>query len=117
MTKSIIALTIASAALLYGCGAKEQVIKPERKPMVVAVYASGELEPAEVYRSFATVSGIVQEVFVQEGDTVPVDAPLIRLKSENVDYNVQNARLAMQMAQYNAAGDTPVFHELQVQID
>lgn len=84
---------------------------------MVAVYASGELEPAEVYRSFATVSGIVQEVFVQEGDTVPVDAPLLRLKSENIDYNVQNARLALQMAQFNAAGDSPVLQELQVQID
>jgi len=46
------------------------VIQPVRGPSVVAVYATGTVEPVHVARVGANVSGRIEQVLVQEGDTV-----------------------------------------------
>jgi len=43
---------------------------PVRGPSVVAVYATGTVEPVHVARVGANVSGRIEQVLVQEGDTV-----------------------------------------------
>jgi membrane fusion protein, multidrug efflux system len=46
------------------------VIQPVRGPSVVAVYATGTVEPVHVARVGANVSGRIEQVLVQEGDAV-----------------------------------------------
>jgi multidrug efflux pump subunit AcrA (membrane-fusion protein) len=116
MTRKSVVLLLVPLIVLASCARKPESITPERKPLLIAVYASGELEPEQVYRSFATVSGIVQEVFVDEGDTIGVDQPLLRIRSENSDLNTANARLALELAQQNAGAGSPVLQELLVQV-
>ncbi len=45
-------------------------VQPTRGPSVVAVYATGTVEPVHVARVGANVSGRIEQVLVQEGDTV-----------------------------------------------
>jgi membrane fusion protein, multidrug efflux system len=45
-------------------------VQPVRGPSVVAVYATGTVEPVHVARVGANVSGRIEQVLVQEGDTV-----------------------------------------------
>ena len=45
-------------------------VQPVRGPSVVAVYATGTVEPVQVARVGANVSGRIEQVLVHEGDTV-----------------------------------------------
>lgn len=45
-------------------------VQPTRGPSVVAVYATGTVEPVHVARVGANVSGRIEQVLVQEGDAV-----------------------------------------------
>lgn len=110
-------ILLLSSSVNISCTHTPETITPEKKTLLVAVYASGELEPRHVYRSYATVSGIVQEVFVEEGDTLEINQPILRIRSENSDLNRQNAQLALELARQNAGSSSPVLEEMLTQIE
>jgi multidrug resistance efflux pump len=66
------------------------------------VYASGIVKSKNQYEVFANVSGIIEHVFVSEGDTVKEGMPLISIFNETQRLNKENASLAAQLANFNA---------------
>lgn len=92
LTYSLLLLLIAA------CGSKQQTIKPTVEPIVEAVYASGIVKSDNQYQVYATVNGIIEQWYVQEGDSVFIGTPLVRLSNEVSKLNVENAQLA---ASYN----------------
>lgn len=82
--------------LLGNCQPAPETTRPQIQPLTEAVYAAANVEVRHSYRPSLTVSGVIREVFVEEGDTVHIGQPLLRVESENPQLNVENIRLERQ---------------------
>lgn len=88
--------------LLLSCKPKPEKIKPWISSITSSVYASGIVKSKNQYEVFANVSGIVEHVFVSEGDTIKEGTPLVSIFNETQRLNKENASLAAQLANFNA---------------
>ena len=91
--------------LLFAFGAcknEEETIRVIKKPITSVVYASGVVKSFNQYEVFATVSGIVSNVWVREGDTVKKGDALYTLVSDAQEYLRDNAQLAAAYASMQA---------------
>lgn len=85
---------------VVACKAPEKKgIKAEVKSITESVYASGTVVSKNQYRVFATISGIVSEVFVNEGDLVKKGDRILSVSSRVQQLNKENAELT---ADYSA---------------
>lgn len=78
---------------LYSCQTPDETIKPVIKAVSQSVYASGIIKSENQYQAYATVSGIIEEIYVAEGDSVKLGQPILRVSNEVQQLNLENARL------------------------
>ena len=79
----------------YSCGSdSRQPIPPEISTITESVYASGNIKAVNQYDAFTNASGPIQEVFVEEGDTVSIGTPLLAIFSEQEKLSRENAEIA-----------------------
>lgn len=83
--------------------------------MIEAVYASGVVKADNQYQVFSSVSGLVKEVFVKDGDTVLADAPLFSIQNDNPELNARNASLALDLLREEALGNRGRLLDLRLQ--
>lgn len=83
---------------LFSCRHGEDTINPSIESISQSVYASGTIKSKDQYQAFATVSGIINQVFVIEGDTVKMGDPILTISNEVQKLNAENAKIA---AEYN----------------
>ena len=88
--------------ILLSCGKKTETTRPQFQNITESVYASGVVKSKDQYQVFATINGILQKRFVQEGDTVKKGTPLFSIPNETSKLMRENAQLAAQLADYNA---------------
>ena len=93
---------LALVIVCIGCSSKTDGIHPERRDITQAVYASGKIYPLNFTQVSTKVPGIVQEIFVREGDSVVVGQPLLRIKSVANDVGIEAARNQLALARENA---------------
>lgn len=98
-----------------GCMSK-RAIKPERKTIVDAVFASGHTENKAQYTVMANVEGLIQQAYVAEGDTVHNGQRLFRIQNDVQRAQVANAATNLDFARTNAAATSPQLLQLEVQI-
>lgn len=72
-------IVVAVAAIWWGA----------RLPVEFAIEANGRLEPIEQRSVFATHDGSVEQVFAEEGTQVSAGAPLVRLRSPDLDLRLE----------------------------
>lgn len=110
-------LLILSSILLLitSCSKSIETIQPELATITESVYASGIVKSQNQYQVFSTVSGIVEEIAVKEGDLIKIDQPILKLKNVSGKLNAENARLAALLANSNANGDK--LNELKLSIE
>lgn len=70
-----------------------------------SVYASGIIKSKNQYQVYSTVNGLIQEVLVNEGDTVKIGDGLLKILNESAKLNVTNARLNAENADILANTD------------
>jgi len=99
MKKSIL---VVIPFLIFSCKSKVEKIKPITSSITESVYASGLVKSKNQYQVFATVSGIIQNILVAEGDTVKAGAVLFELIDETQRLNKENALLNAQFADLKA---------------
>ncbi len=87
---------------LVSCNTKTEKIKPSVSSISESIYASGIIKSKNQYQAFATVNGIIQNIFVSEGDTVSIGTPILSISNEAQKLNKENAELAEQFSDYNA---------------
>ena len=87
---------------LASCKTKEEKIKPTLESISESVYASGTLKSKDQYQAFATVNGIIENIFVTEGQFIKKGDPILSIYNEAQKLNKQNAELAEQFADLNA---------------
>lgn len=88
------ALLIFAAISLFACSKKEASISPTSGNITESIYASGTIKSADQYQAFVSVSGIIEEIYVKEGQQVSIGTPLLRISNETQKYNLENAQLA-----------------------
>ncbi|AUC84632.1 RND transporter [Polaribacter sp. ALD11] len=92
----LFALIICSA-----CQTKQDTISPVKQSITESVYASGLIVSENQYQVFATVSGIVDEVFADEGVTVEIGSPIISIINDAQRLISDNAKLSANFNAYN----------------
>ena len=82
------------AALLSSCSRKTDQVQPTVGRVTESIYASGVIKSLNQYEVYSTVSGLVQDIMVNEGDPVHRGDAIMRLVDENARLNMEQARLA-----------------------
>lgn len=90
-------------------------ISPEVKSITESVYASGNIKAIDQYDAFTNASGPIQEIFVEEGDSVAIGTPLLAVFSEREKLSRENAELAKSYADLQA--NQSRLRDLQLSID
>lgn len=80
--------------LLAACGSKTDVIHPKIQDISSSVYASGTVKSKNQYRVIPLVSGIIQEILVDEGEEVKKGQILFRIDNKAQLINEENAELS-----------------------
>ena len=78
---------------LFACSKKEESISPTTGSITESIYASGTVKSVDQYQAFVSISGIIEEIYVQEGQEVEVGTPLLRVSNETQKFNLENAKL------------------------
>lgn len=86
------------AFFLVSCHKETETIKLTEESISQSVYASGTIKSKDQYQAYATASGIINQVFVIEGDTVKTGDPILTISNDVQKLNTENARIA---ADYN----------------
>lgn len=111
--RSLLLITFTVTTLL-SCGPKQEKIRPSSVTITESVYASGIVKSRNQYQVYSPVNGLIQQIFVSEGDTVKKDDPILRVTSETARLNSENAQLA---ADYSTTGaNADKLNELQANI-
>lgn len=79
---------------LASCGDDTENAKPQVTSISESVYASGIIKSKNQYEAFLPVSGIINRILVNEGDTVKKGDPILVVSNKTQKLNLQNAELA-----------------------
>lgn len=105
---ALVAITLASSSLLSGCGDAEATANTEKKKEVIAIPVEvANLKSGDISSNYATTavleakeeafvvaraSGIIEHIYVEEGDYVEKGQVLAQLEPERYHLNLDRAR-------------------------
>lgn len=98
-------LSLLLAGLLFSCEEPVEKIRPTVGKITESVYASGIVKSKNQYQVYATVSGLIEQILIREGDLVKKGDALFVIKNETSRLNTENAGLADEFAEWNRNGD------------
>lgn len=104
MPKLKISILIALLSII-ACKQKVEKTKPVVSDISESIYASGIIKSKNQYQAFATVNGIIDNIFVSEGDSVKAGTPIISLSNVAQKLGKENAELAARYTDFNANQD------------
>lgn len=102
--------------LFFSCGKKQESATPVRKDITQAVYASGKIYPVNDYKVYTKLPGYVEKIHVQVGDSVRIGQPLLTIKSEVSEKNVEMAKNQYELAQKNSGDNSPVLAAIKEEV-
>ncbi|MBW3467303.1 efflux RND transporter periplasmic adaptor subunit [Arthrospiribacter ruber] len=79
--------------VLWSCSSSEEKIYPSRERVSESIYASGTIRSKNQYQAYLNATGTVQEIFLQEGDSVEVGTPILAIFNESARVNRELAEL------------------------
>ncbi|MCC6371873.1 MAG: efflux RND transporter periplasmic adaptor subunit, partial [Bacteroidia bacterium] len=87
-------LLIVTLIILQSCKNKTEKTKATFATITESVYASGIVKSKNQYQAFASASGIIDTIYVTEGDTLKTGAKLLAISSHTQKLNKENAQFA-----------------------
>ena len=87
---------------VISCKDTTEKIKPTVSSITESIYASGVIKSKNQYQVFPTVNGIIQNIFLSEGDSVTVGTPILSIFNEAQKLSKDNALLSEQFFDINA---------------
>lgn len=84
--------------IFISCGKKQAIIHPEYHSITQSVYASGIVKSRNQYQVFASVPGLIDRLYISEGDSVMTGQILLMISNPTAKLNKQNSETA---ANYN----------------
>lgn len=104
------------SVVLFTACKNEDVVKPIRKDLTHAVYASGKLYPKNHYTVLSKFPGYVERIHVRVGDSVAAGDVLITIKNETGEINVSSAENLFKLATDNAADNGALLRSLNQEV-
>lgn len=101
---------------LLGCGKDTGTLRPEVKPLIEAVYASGFVVSGQEYQLFSQVDGNVSQILVKEGERVKKDQVVLVIEGNQQNARYELARQSYDIALNNYREGSPVLRELQTAV-
>jgi HlyD family secretion protein len=103
-------------ALVQACSSGQNDKKPELKPLIEAVYASGYVISKDEYQVFAQAEGYVVDILAKEGTDVKKGDVIFVIESQQQTARYLIAREAYEMASTNYKQGSPVLSELEAAV-
>jgi len=100
--------------LLASCKESKDVIHPQERSITHSVYASGIVVSKNQYQVFATTTGILERILVEEGDSVRTGQVIAQVSNDVAALNRDNAALASDYASVQNNADK--LEELKIAI-
>jgi multidrug efflux pump subunit AcrA (membrane-fusion protein) len=92
--KQVIKSILLLLLIISACQSKQDTIRPVVQSITESVYASGVLASKNQYKVYATVTGIVNEIFIDEGSAVEIGSPLLSIVNDAQNLLSENAKLS-----------------------
>jgi multidrug efflux pump subunit AcrA (membrane-fusion protein) len=88
-------LFVGLTIFAISCGKKPESTFPTEGKITESIYASGSLKSEDQYQAFVTVNGVIDQIYIKEGDSVQVGTPLLSISNQAQKINTENAQLAV----------------------
>lgn len=98
-------ILLYSMALFLSCNHQREKLRPTVEDITESVYASGLVKSKNQYEVYATVSGVLKETYVTEGQLIKKGAPILKLHNETSNLNLKNAELAAAYSSFQSNGE------------
>lgn len=95
---------------------KAETIKPERKGITEAVYASGFLVPKNEYKVFALGDGYIVSKTKEGGDAIKRGEEIYKIQNDAIGAKLGASTSAYELARLNASDNSPVLLDLKNKI-
>jgi HlyD family secretion protein len=117
MNKPIVAFLILSSFLACKNNDSQNEAKPKNSTITESVYASVKVTPEVSYSAQTIRPGIIEKIFVKEGDLVSKGQVLFQIKP-NSDINGQmaNAKISLEEAKLNYLGQNSLLKNINLEI-
>ncbi|MFD2202863.1 efflux RND transporter periplasmic adaptor subunit [Shivajiella indica] len=84
--------------LQFSCKKTEEGILPTREDISESVYASGIIKARFQYQAYTNATGTVEQIFLEEGDSVDIGTPILSIHNEATRLNRESAELSRAFA-------------------
>jgi HlyD family secretion protein len=108
-------LILISVLFLLSCKKEPEKTFVTAEAITESVYASGIVKSKNQYQVFSTANGLIERVFVNEGDIVKKGDPIFQIINTTAQLNTDNAQLAANNATLEANADR--LTELKINIE
>ena len=109
---SILIISIMSA----GCVKNQDTATPYLKDITESVYASVRIEPKQDFYVYTETPGLLESLFITEGDTIEKGDLLARIKTDNDKLGLDKAITSFQQAKTNYLGSANELSILETDI-
>lgn len=92
-------------------------VYPEKKRLIESVYASLTVIPDSLYQAYASVQGILDTNFVEEGDLIGQGEPILKIVNITPLLTKDNAALEVVLAKENYVGNAAVLNSILDEIE
>lgn len=99
-----------------GCKKSSDFVKASYSPITISVYASGIIKSGEQYEAYSSDNGILDKIFVTEGDVVSKGDALFQIDNRTSRLNSENAKLALELSKKNSSEKSDRIKEIQMQV-
>lgn len=102
--------------LAVSCDKNSEYITPQKDSLTVSVYATVIIEPKDKYNVFTVTPGIINNIFVNEGEEVSVGDSIAVITSDKAGIEKQNAQLNLELAKSRYKGSNSELENLENEI-
>ncbi len=108
-------LLVLLVLLTAGCRKKQEQTSPVLQNISESVYASGVVKSKNQYQVFSKVTGIVDQLYVKEGDLVKKGQPIMKIFNQTARLTTENTALLVENNAIKANSDR--LNDLKINID
>jgi HlyD family secretion protein len=92
---------LTGVLFLFSCSKESVQTKPSLSVMTESVYASVTIQPEDIYQIYSATPGILNHVFIKEGDIVKEGQTLAQITTTTPKINIESAELSVSLSRKN----------------
>jgi RND family efflux transporter MFP subunit len=114
-TMKVTIILICIIFLSLSCNPKQESTIVALENITESVYASGIVKSKNQYQVFSNVNGLIETIYVTEGDQVKIGDPILKIINKTAQLNADNAQLVADNSTIKA--NINKLSELQINIE